>query len=264
MSDISNIYSNTGVGFGPSSVEKVQKIEGADKSGANVIEKKSSIYGKTIGEPKLSEKAQEYYEKLKDKFHNMDFILVSKDQKENAKQHAVSYANANKTVVLIDEEKIERMAADMAYREQYEGIIENAANGFAQMKNKLQGSGAGVVGYGMEVNDDGTTTLFAVLEKQSAAQMERIAKARAEHRAQAKAEAKKEEKEKFKEKLEKSKEKDSIEETEAGSKSERVLLSGNSFEELFNKIDEFIQNLRADSVLTESEKAIGQNIDFSA
>lgn len=53
----------------------------------------------------------------------MDFILVSKDQKANAQANAASYANAGKMVVLIDEEKVERMAADENYRKQYEGII---------------------------------------------------------------------------------------------------------------------------------------------
>ena len=35
----------------------------------------------------------------------MDFILVSKEQKANAQANAASYANGNKMVVLIDEEK---------------------------------------------------------------------------------------------------------------------------------------------------------------
>ena len=40
--------------------------------------KKSAVTnGKTIGDPQLSEKAQKYYEQLKKKFSNMDFILVS-------------------------------------------------------------------------------------------------------------------------------------------------------------------------------------------
>ncbi len=44
--------------------------------------KKSAVTnGKTIGDPQLSEKAQKYYEQLKKKFSNMDFILVSADKK---------------------------------------------------------------------------------------------------------------------------------------------------------------------------------------
>ena len=57
----------------------------------------------------------------------MNFILVSEDQKENAKANAAGYANSNNMVVLIDEDKIERMASDENYRKQYEGIIANAA-----------------------------------------------------------------------------------------------------------------------------------------
>lgn len=65
-------------------------------SGYTESEKSSKVSGKTIGEPKLSDKAKEYYEKLKKKFSTMDFILVSKDMKETAKANAGQYANANK------------------------------------------------------------------------------------------------------------------------------------------------------------------------
>ena len=108
------------------SSEKTSDIQKTSEAG-----KKSSVSGKTIGSPKLSEKAARYYEQLKSKYSNMDFILVSADQKEQAKSQAGSYANANKMVVLIDEEKIERMATDENYRKQYEGIIKNATSGCA-------------------------------------------------------------------------------------------------------------------------------------
>ncbi len=138
--------------------------------------KKSSVSGKTIGSPKLSEKAARYYEQLKSKYSNMDFILVSADQKEQAKSQAGSYANANKMVVLIDEEKIEKMAEDENYRKQYEGIIANAATGLSSMSSKISATGASVKGFGMQVNDDGTASYFAVLKKSSAAQKQRIEK----------------------------------------------------------------------------------------
>ena len=38
--------------------------------------KESQNLGKTIGEPKLSKEAQKYYDKLKKKFGNYDFILT--------------------------------------------------------------------------------------------------------------------------------------------------------------------------------------------
>ena len=56
---------------------------------AESTQKKSKVNGKTIGEPQLSEKGAKYYEQLKAKYGNYDFILVSKDQKENAEAISV-------------------------------------------------------------------------------------------------------------------------------------------------------------------------------
>ena len=47
-------------------------------------------YGNTIGDVKLSDKAADYLDKLKSKFHNMDFITVSKDMKAQVQQNAAS------------------------------------------------------------------------------------------------------------------------------------------------------------------------------
>ena len=115
---------------GNASSEKTGKANKADKT--DRTGKTGTVTGRTIGNPKLSEKAAKYYEELKRKYSNMDFILVSKEQKANAQANAASYANGNKMVVLIDEEKIERMATDENYRKQYEGIIKNAASGLGQ------------------------------------------------------------------------------------------------------------------------------------
>ena len=81
-------------------------------------EKKSSVRGKTIGQPKLSEKAQKYYDELKRKYSGMDFILVSSDMKDAVQANAGKYASmsSSQTVVLIDEEKIERMREDAESR----------------------------------------------------------------------------------------------------------------------------------------------------
>ena len=140
---------------GNASSEKTGKANKADKT--DRTGKTGTVTGRTIGNPKLSEKAAKYYEELKRKYSNMDFILVSEDQKEKARAQAGSYANASKMVVLIDEDKIERMAEDENYRRQYEAIIANAGSGIAQMKSSLEASGTKVKGYGMQVNDGGTS-----------------------------------------------------------------------------------------------------------
>ena len=209
---------------------------------------KKEVSGKTIGNPKLSEKAARYYEQLKKKFSNMDFILVSEDQKEAAKAQAASYANASRMVVLIDEAKIERMAEDEAYRKQYEGVISGAGSKLLQMKSSLTASGAQVKGYGMQVNDGGLTSFFAVLKKSSADQKTRSEKKAAEKKAE-----KKQKEEKLKE---------SRTDKASGDEEETVMISASSLEELLQKIDDYSQNERMYSMQSEEEKQIGQHIDF--
>lgn len=213
---------------------------------------KTRVSGKTIGSPELSEKAAKYYEELKSKYSNMDFILVSKDQKEQAQAQAGSYANANKMVVLIDEEKIERMAEDETYRKQYEGIIANAASGMSQLAKSISTTGAKVKGFGMQIKDNGLVSFFAVLEKSSAAQKARIEKKAAEKKEAKKTEEKRAEKKKREEQLK-----------ETDEKADTVTITAGSIEELIRKIQDAQMADRSDSSQTEEEKQVGQKIDFS-
>lgn len=223
--------------------------------------KKSAVTnGKTIGDPQLSEKAQKYYEQLKKKFSNMDFILVSADKKEEAQANAAQYANANHTVVLIDTDKIEKMAEDEAYRKKYEGIISGAQTQLAQIKNGLGSNASSVKGYGIKINDNGTAFLFAVIDKSLAAQKERIsknAKTRAEEKkaAEKKADKKKaEEKQKMKN--------DKSQKTEE--KGDYVTVTASSVEELLKKINDTMYDSMSDYVKTPQEQLLGQHINFSA
>lgn len=235
--------------------------------------KKKSVGGKTIGNPELSDKAAKYYESLKNKFSNMDIILVSKDQKEQAKSRAASYANPNKMVVLIDEEKIEKMAEDENYRKKYENIIANSSSGMAEFAKKITATGANVQGFGMQVNDNGATSFFAVMKKSGdqavASQKARIEKSAAKKKAAKKAEEKKAEKKAEKERLQKSKsETDKIHGNSKNSKEindddETVTITASSMDELLQKIKDQSQMWMSDSVLTQAEKQVGQQIDFS-
>lgn len=272
MNDISNIYSKIGAYDAPYN-KITNEPNDVDKSVSKGGSNRSNISGKTIGNPKLSDEASKYYDELKKKYHNMEFILVSKDQKENAKAQAASYAKANKMVVLVDEEKIERMASDKAYRDQYEGIIENAANSFKQFSNSISSTGANVKGFGMQVNDDGTASYFAVLKDSSKAQSERISKKRAEKAAQKKAADKKANKEKREELLEEKRAENRKEKAESIEKrltpkadidDGNTTISANSIEELILKIQDHVQMMRSNEVLSESELSLGGNIDFTA
>lgn len=218
-------------------------------------------YGRTIGQPKLSEKAAAYYEELKNKFGDYDFILVSKDMKEGAKALAAGFANPNKPVVLIDEEKIEKMATDEKFRSQYEGIIAGAKSKLAAMKTKLESSGADVRGFGIQVNDGGTASLFAVLKKSSADQKARIERKREEARAERKAEAKEVEEERQKERIEERREGE--EETfDPEDLRQLTVISADDLDMLMSKIDTFVQNDRMNSIVTPEEASLGQSIDF--
>lgn len=178
MSNISNVAEN---------VSAYQNTADTKKTDSG-----KKVSGRTIGDVKLSDKAAKYYDSLKSRFSNMDFILVSEDMKEQAKAQAGSYAQAGRMVVLIDEDKIERMAEDESYRKKYESLIANASGQMSQMGNSIASAGMSVKTYGMQVNDNGTATYFAVLEKSTAAQKERIEKKAQEKKAEKKAEARKE------------------------------------------------------------------------
>lgn len=147
-------------------------------------------YGKVIGEPKLSDKAAEYYKQLKSKFGNLDFVLVGADSLQAAKANANSYGNANHLVVLIDEEKLERMATDENFRKKYEAIIAQAQNGGSQLA-QLAKQNPGIMKVGVNTNDDGKGSFVAACLKNAPSISERVAEKRAEKKAEAKAAEKK-------------------------------------------------------------------------
>lgn len=209
---------------------------------------------KEIGEPKLSEKAQKYYDQLKKKFSNMDFILVSEDMKDEAEANAGKYASDKSLIVLIDEEKIEKMAEDEAYREKYEGILRGATTQFADMKKSLGSNADNVKAFGMKFDDKGGASFFAVVDKSLAAQKERIEK-KAEEKAQNK---KKAEKQEQKERAE--------EKRTEGLKDngkDYVTVTASSWDELLKKIEDTLAMSRSDMVQTEAETWVGQKFDYT-
>lgn len=254
---------------GNASSEKTGKANKADKT--DRTGKTGTVTGRTIGNPKLSEKAAKYYEELKRKYSNMDFILVSEDQKEKARAQAGSYANASKMVVLIDEDKIERMAEDENYRRQYEAIIANAGSGIAQMKSSLEASGTKVKGYGMQVNDGGTVTYFAVLQKSSDAQKERIEKKREKAAEEKKAEARRAQKDAQEKRIRDGKNQrdehaaervNKTDETAEADWENTVTITASSIGELLKKISDYQQNERMNTVQTKEERLVGGHIDY--
>lgn len=236
----------------------------------NPIDTKSSLvptvksgYGTVIGNVELSDKAKDYYGKLKAKFGNMNFILVSEDMKSQVQANAAAYGNANKQVVLINEEKLEMMANDESFRKKYEGIIAMSQVKLQEAKNSLASSGASLKNFGMSVDSNGKATFFATVEKanKKAAEKKQAAKKAA------KAKEKKRAEEKIKEKkLEEKHAKEKAEETKAdeilneSDDKDYVVIKANSMEELIDKVSAYAYD--NSSILSEGEKQVGQNFDF--
>ena len=212
-------------------------------------------YGTVVGDVELSDKAREYYDKLKSKFHGMEFILVSKDMKSQAAANASKFGNANKPVVLIDEEKLEKMANDEAFRKKYEGIIAMSQAKLQEAKNSLVSSGAIVKNFGMQVGTNGQISFFATLEKANSAKAKYIEKKQAEKKAAKVKEKKQAEKKAQNERLEKLRE---------GNKTEKdyIELWSEDLNDLVNNVAKYTYNHSMDNVLTEEETRVGQNVDF--
>lgn len=236
----------------------------AATSYAESTQKKGKVNGKTIGEPQLSEKGAKYYEQLKAKYGNYDFILVSKEEKAAAEANAAKYATPNKTVVLIDEEKIEKMATDTEYRKKYENILSGAQAQIDQLKKSLSNT-PGVKGFGIRVNDNGAASFFAAVDKNAAAnaktQQKRLEKKAAEKKDVKKKAAKKENEARL-EKLREKKASEVDDEDRISGDEDIEVVSANSIDELVKKIQDLTYASMSDNVMTESEMAVGGHIDF--
>ena len=264
--------------------EKSSKVE---LKAWNPISETSSLiprktdYGFTIGDVKLSDTAADYYSKLKAKFGNMEFIVVSKDMKAQVQANAAAYGNARKQVVLIDEEKLERMATDENYRNKYEGIIAMSQAKLLEAKNSLASSGAAVKNFGMSVAADGTESFFATVEKSADLQKERIEKKAEEKRAQKKAAEKKAQKQEQKERIEKKAAERKAERKEAEERlreeaaenatyeagetieeKEYVTIESHTLQDLIRNVQTYSYDSAASHVMTDAEKMVGGHIDF--
>ena len=242
---------------------------------SSLVPTNTEEYGMTIGDVKLSDAAKDYYKELKGKFSGSNFILVSSDMKSEVQKNASAYGNANGMVILIDDEKLERMATDESYRKKYEGIIKMSETLMQQAKNSLSSTGASVKNFGMSVDSSGKTSFFATLEKANDNQtklMEKKAKAKKEAKLK---ERKADEKREREERLEKAREKSKAEKEElkgrlnpdeegtvADVDKEYIDINASSIDDLLGKVSDYAISSSLENVMTASEKAVGQNFDF--
>ena len=130
-------------------------------------------------EAKLSKRAQDYLNSLREKFGDYDFMVG------NASDDLRSMINgSNKEFsVIFSSEEIEKMAADENYAEEKLRAIDDAVEmslrineqfGFESALDAAQGDGNTLSRFGVAIGEDGKVTLFAELEKASDKQKERI------------------------------------------------------------------------------------------
>jgi len=130
----------------------------------------------------LSRDAKNLLKELQQKYGNMDFIVGDYETDEEA---AAYLARGTKEYsVLIGAEELEEMAKDKSVKKEYTDKIESARNELAYMKSQLEESGEDVKKMGVTFGKDGSTTLFASLEKMGEQQKERIEEAREAKRAE--------------------------------------------------------------------------------
>lgn len=201
----------------------------------------------TIGKPELSETASSYYEELKAKYGDVEFVLVDDEQTENAKEYASNIRSDKSMIVLISESEVEAMATDENTRTKNEQLITDAQAQMPGLIDQLIESGVEVKSFGIELNSDGTTSYFAVVDKSLAAQRERIEKNRTE---------KQEENAKNEKKVD-DKKTDGLRRKE-----DLTTVSASSMEELIKKIKDTLYEAKADMVMTEQEKMVGQHFDL--
>lgn len=228
----------------------LSSLTGKYENKVNKENTKTGSTKNTIGSPELSEAASSYYEELKSKYSDVEFVLVDNENTDTAKEAASNIVTDKSMIVLISEDEVEQMATDETVRTQNESLIEDAKNQMPDLIEQLKESGANVKSFGIEINDDGTASYFAVVDKSMEAQKERIENNIAEKRAEKKAEAKEANAEK-------------LENRRTSRKEDLTTVTSSSMEDLINKIKDVMYEAKADSVMTEQEKMIGQNFDFS-
>ncbi len=124
----------------------------------------------------LSDDAKNLLKELQQKYGNMDFIVGDYETDEEA---AAYLARGTKEYsVLIGSEELEAMAKDKSVKKEYLTKIENARNQLAYTKSQLSESGENVKKLGVTFEKDGTTSLFASLEKMGEQQKERMEEAK--------------------------------------------------------------------------------------
>ncbi|MCR5216546.1 MAG: DUF6033 family protein [Lachnospiraceae bacterium] len=151
----------------------------------------------------------------------------------------------------------ERMQQDEQMRNEYENLLASAAMDVSHLGKQLQTLPVKVNDYGLQIDEEGTPSFFAVLQKAGEGQRNRI------ERMIAKAVQKEVLTEKSNQKAELEALYEARRETNRLETPGFISLSARSSEELFKKVQDYSIEELSNHILSPRERALGQNLDFS-
>ncbi len=216
--------------------------------------------GSQTGKTKLSKKAQNLLEKLRQTYGNMDFMVADFDSSKEARE--ILSRGTKEVSVLFSSKELEKMASDEKYEKEYMERVHGALRMSEQINREFGFQSAfgtnredvQITKIGIAWNEDGTMTFFADLEKSSERQRERMEKTQEKNKAREREEAKRAEntgKDRIREKTE-----GQYEQRDLGVK--RTTLWGNTMEELVNKL----RNLDWNAIETGKKEEDSRRFDF--
>ncbi|MCR5322875.1 MAG: DUF6033 family protein [Lachnospiraceae bacterium] len=130
-------------------------------------------------EAKLSKRAQDFLNDLRERFGDYDFMVGN----SNDDLRSMVNGSNKEFSVIFSSEEIEKMAADENYAEEKFRAVDDAVEmsmrineqfGFESALDAAQGNGNTLSRFGVAIGDDGKVTLFAELEKTADKQKEHL------------------------------------------------------------------------------------------
>ena len=203
-----------------------------ENKGVEKVEKNKSDFDTS----KLSKASSSYLETLKTKYSNAEIVVVGSDKADQVSEIAADIKTNKSTVIVVTEDELEKMATDEETRNKNEALIDEAMQKLPEAVKKINDAGLNTKTVGIEIKD-GTVNYFAVIDKSIQAQKDRIEAKQEEKRAEKKEEASK--------------------------KEDLVKITASSLDEFIKKLEDLLYETKADNVVTEQEKMVGQHFDFS-
>lgn len=122
------------------------------------------------GGAKLSKKAEQFLEKLKEKYKDYDLFVAEDLDAEDATAGATK-----KYSVIFKPEELEKMANDEEYADKVMGKVDEAIGITKNIEEKGElGEGVSFKKISIKIDEEGNMKMFAELEKMSEAQMKRM------------------------------------------------------------------------------------------